>query len=239
MNLSKPAGSWRKCEKAWKRLTTTLFVQLQDALAKEEEIDFPALCHDLKTWLPLDSAEKRYRWRVAYRVLCCAELAVGYRNSQFNKIERFIFQSNHVVQLLKGHEAWVVDCIRQLLGHVSPATLRLDLPVALSDELTSSRGTLATLRLQSLGVPSGGGGVFHYPADSLLTYSKPDFDEALESAWQAANKLAQAHEAQDVAGDWRLLLSGHPAREVGGRSASGAAALGFGLVSSITWHHAG
>ncbi len=98
--------------------------------------------------------------------------------------------------------------------------------VALSDELLQDKGSVATLVLDI--IHPGTGQVFHHPEDALETIAHSDFCESLEHAWSAALALSKAEGADIQAnGRWRLLISNQAVKEIKGRSASGAALLGW------------
>jgi hypothetical protein len=154
----------------------------------------------------------------------CAEQAARLSTANWDEIDRLRLALEPPDEI-KGQEGWVLDCIRLLRNAPTPVR-SLRVPVALSDELLASRAALATLVLETL--KPGGGQAFLHPADVLRTYPHADFEGAMQEAWEAARVLARKEGADTVLdGRWRLLLRDQPVEEIQGRSASGAAALGW------------
>jgi hypothetical protein len=129
-------------------------------------------------------------------------------------------------------ETWVWGCIRTFLNAPTRGK-SLHVPVALYDA-QCGKGYVATFVLEAL--PSGAMQVFHHPTDAFTTRFSKECDDSLQQAWRGALELAR-REGVDVLcdGRWRLLRDGQPIQEVGGRSASGAAAWGwyFALTGKV------
>jgi hypothetical protein len=233
MDLKMPDGDWDEQDEAWDALTTHLFSSLQAALARGMLLDFNGLRSDLETWnafIAFDGAgQKRYQWHAAQRLIWCAEQAAGLSGNNWDEIDRLRLVLADSPDLIKGLEGWAMDCIR-VLRKVHRPVRPVQVPIALSDELVQSQASLATLVVETL--KPGGGQVFLHPADGLRTYPHADFESSMQAAWAAARALAEKEEDTDVLfdGRWRLLLQDQPIEEIRGRSASGAAALG--------WYHA-
>lgn len=230
IDLKMPEGDFLKRDKHWKSLTDDLFSYLQDALAKGAPPDFDALRRDLETWKPFiafdDEGQGLYQWHAAHRLLWCAERATSISSPNWDQIDRLFKALADTPELIKGQEGWALDCIR-VLRNVHAPVRSLRMPIALSDELLQSKGSLATLIVETL--QPGGGQVFHHPGDALTTYPRDDFIDSMQDAWEAAKALA-GKEDDAFDGRWRLLLKDQPIEEIRGRSAGGAATLG--------WYHA-
>lgn len=118
-------------------------------------------------------------------------------------------------------------------AHEAVVRARAEVPVAFVE---GGRGATGTLALEILG--PGAGRVFQHPVDYLAARPKPDFVDAITTAWRAA-RAQIGHERPEIEsgpellvdGRWRLLRDdGWPLVEGDGRSAGGAAARG--------WYHA-
>ncbi|MFQ5857640.1 MAG: hypothetical protein ACE5LU_18700 [Anaerolineae bacterium] len=234
MNLKMPDGGWYPQARRWKSLTARLFSSLQDALARGVALDFDGLHSDLETWEPfifnnykkVGRDKRLHQWQAVHSLLWGAERAASISSPNWDKMDRIFKALAGTPDLIKGQEGWALDCIR-VLRNVHAPVRSLRMPIALSDELLQSKGSLATLIVETL--QPGGGQVFHHPADALTTYLRDDFIDSMQDAWEAAKALA-GKEDDAFDGRWRLLLKDQPIEEIRGRSAGGAAALG--------WYHA-
>jgi len=228
MDLTAPLEGWIKQDEDWDRLISRLFPSLQQALAEGQAVDFESLRQGLQTWQPfIDCADERHRkqWLTAQRLLWCAERAAHLPSVSWDEIDRLRL-TLQAPEEVREQEGWALDCIRLLRRVPAAAAASLQVPVALTDDMGSSRGAIATLVVETL--QPGGGQSFLHPAYTLRTYAHPDFEAAMDTAWVVARGLAQAS-GTECSGDarWWIQLRGHPVPEVKGRSVSGAAALGW------------
>lgn len=234
MNLKMPPeDNSGNLQQAWRDLLSGLFQQLQEALARGERPElFAQLKQDLLTWQPfIEHKAKnqdvlRGQWEAACRLLWCAAQAAANPSREADAIDRIslVFADN-VPPFMRGHEGWALDCIRLLQG-ASPPLRSRRVSVALGE---TAGGHVATLVLEVL--QPGGGQVFIHPEDTLRTYARDDFVEAMQAAWEAAKALIPREGDSLFDGRWRLLRPDNlPESEVSGPSAGGAAALG--------WYHA-
>jgi hypothetical protein len=216
--------------KDWKKITVNLFVWLQEAVAGTE-LQYDGLRQELETWTEFlasqpDRERLLFKLQTAQALLWCADVAVKRQTSlNASPIEGSMATlSTDPPVFIKGKEGWALDCI-QFFSNQSVTHRSLRLPIAvLPRNVTESE--ILTLVLE---LSRGGGQIFQHPGDSLRTYSHSNFSKAIEDAWEAVKNLIKSQGREynfDVR--WRVLkMDDCPAEEIEGRSASGAAALGF------------
>jgi hypothetical protein len=232
MNLTIPEkkrSSEKLCE--WLDLTHKLYPFVKATLGTQKSTFFVGLRRDLETWESFaKSADESHRqWEAARRLLWCAEYASTISKVEANDFEHALSTIKRgAPDFIKGHEEWVWDCSRILRGTYSldpPANV----PVALSSDHNESlidRGQLAKLILQVL--RPGTGRIFQHPEDSIKALTSVDFEDSMEDAWAAAKGLLERKGIKvSCNGHWRILLRDEKPAPVSGRSASGAAALGW------------
>lgn len=232
MNLTIPErkrSGEKLCE--WLDLTHKLFPFVKATLGTQKSTFFVGLRRDLETWESfVKSADERHRqWEAARRLLWCAEYASTISKVDANDLEHALSTiKGGAPDFIKGHEEWVWDCSRILRGTYSLEPLA-NVPVALSSDHNESLiaiGQLARLVLQVL--RPGTGRIFHHPEDSIKALTSVDFEDSMEAAWAAAKGLLEREERKvSCNGHWRILLRDEKPAPVSGRSASGAAALGW------------
>ena len=165
-------------------------------------------------------------WRFVQCMLWCGEQAATRPESYRTEIDRVCFTLADTPESIEN-PAWAWVCSRTLL---QVAGRRVDVPIPLWDERKGeNRGFIATLVLEVL--ERGAQQVVPHPIDTFCTRADELFHRSLEDAWAAASRLAQHHGVNVLCdGRWRLLQGNQPIAEVSGRSAGGAAALGWYLA---------
>ena len=125
--------------------------------------------------------------------------------------------------------AWAWDVTRTLLGADRPVVFRCKVTVA---GTAGDQGVLPTLTLEVL--EPGSGEVFHDPGDAFHTYADDDFLTSMQEAWCGALDLTQQGAKRVWDGRWSLRQGkapgSKPVSAANGRSASGAAARGWGYA---------
>ena len=215
----------------WLDLTPKLFPFVKAALGKHDSSFFNALRHDIDTWelFVRSKDEHRRQWEASRRLLWCAEHASTISKLDLNELEHALSSIKEgTPDYIKENKGWVWDCSRILLG-MHTQEFSANVPIALSGENNESlnaTGKLARLVLEVL--KPGTGQIFHHPEDSIKALTSVDFEDSMQDGWMAAKGLLEGEGVKvSYNGRWRLLLQDKKPVLVSGRSAGGAAALGW------------
>lgn len=218
--------NWVEWEWAWEELTKgeAFFCALREAVRGQALGEARALLDAWQEFVHERGGRTRQQWDAMRALIWCAEQAVASPHDNLH------FPESAHPGFIAGREAWAWLCLRTLSDARSHT---IEIPVALleKEEVDDKEtGFAAGLTLEVL--PGGLGRVAHHPADLLATQFDDTFATAIQEAWEAAHNLARAAglDVQDCDGRWRLRRGGRPVAQVRGRSASGAAVLGWWLA---------